>query len=171
MTRDDYRAPLAAALAAHAGDLQLRDETDADAGFVVALYTDTRWEELQQAQWPEAAVRDFLAQHGYRVAPVTVDNGEWVWAFAYENVLDGQPDTPQRAATLQRLREGYIPYMLDKLDYYERQSRDLLGYALPQVWLMHANALNAATYAEPVAAVRRRGYATITLDEAMRDPA
>jgi ribosomal protein S18 acetylase RimI-like enzyme len=62
MTAADYRAPLAAALAAQAADLQLREETDADADFVVALYTDTRWQELQQAQWPEAAVREFLAQ-------------------------------------------------------------------------------------------------------------
>jgi peptidoglycan/xylan/chitin deacetylase (PgdA/CDA1 family) len=124
-----------------------------------------------KTQADKAEVRDFLAQHGYRIAPVTVDNGEWVWAFAYENVLDGQPDTPQRAATLQRLREGYIPYMLNKVDYYERQSQALLGYALPQVWLMHANALNAASYAELVAGVRRRGYATIGLDEALRDPA
>ena len=124
-----------------------------------------------RTQADKAAVRDFLAQHGYRIAPVTVDNGEWVWAFAYENVLDGQPDTPQRAATLQRLREGYIPYMLNKVDYYERQSQDLLGYALPQVWLLHANALNAASYAELVAGVRRRGYTTVTLDEAMHDPA
>lgn len=124
-----------------------------------------------RTQADKATVRDFLAQHGYRIAPVTVDNGEWVWAFAYENVLDGQPDTPQRAATLQRLREGYIPYMLNKVDYYERQSQALLGYVLPQVWLLHANALNAASYAELVAGVRRRGYATISLDEAMRDPA
>lgn len=62
MTAADYRAPLAAALAAIAADLRLREETDADAGFVVALYTDTRWEELRQAQWPESAVRDFLAR-------------------------------------------------------------------------------------------------------------
>lgn len=62
MTAADYRAPLAAALAAQSADLRLREETDADGDFVVALYTDTRWEELQQAQWPEAAVRDFLAQ-------------------------------------------------------------------------------------------------------------
>ena len=124
-----------------------------------------------RTQADKAAVRDFLDKHGYRIAPVTVDNGEWIWAFAYENVLDGEAKPAEREATLRRLREGYIPYMLDKLDYYERQSRDLLGYALPQVWLMHANALNAATYAELVAAVRRRGYATITLDEAMRDPA
>ena len=91
--------------------------------------------------------------------------------LAYENVLDGTLDPAERDATLQRLREGYVPYMLNKVDYYERQSQALLGYALPQVWLLHANALNAASYAELVAAVRRRGYRTVTLDEAMRDPA
>jgi hypothetical protein len=61
--------------------------------------------------------------------------------------------------------------MLNKVDYYERQSQALLGHAIPQVWLMHANALNAASYAGLIAGVRRRGYRTITLDEAMRDPA
>ena len=113
----------------------------------------------------------FLDQHGYRIAPVTVDNGEWVWAFAYENVLDGTVGAAERDATLQRLREGYVPYMLNKVDYYERQSQALLGYALPQVWLLHANELNAVAYADLVAGVQRRGYRVVTLDEAMRDPA
>lgn len=128
---------------------------------------------LRAGRTPEdkAAVATFLAGHGYRIAPVTVDNGEWVWAFAYANVLDGQPDTPARAAALRQLERGYVPYMLNKVDYFERQSVQLLGYALPQVWLLHANELNAATYAELVAAVRRRGYRTITLEEALRDPA
>ena len=123
----------------------------------------------------KAAVVDFLADHGYRVAPVTVDNGEWVWAFAYERVLaqadPEQADQATREATLERLRRGYVPYMLNKLDYYERQSIDLLDYALPQVWLLHANTLNADTYAGLIAALRRRGYRTIGLDEAMADPA
>lgn len=128
---------------------------------------------LRAGRTPEdkAGVATFLATHGYRIAPVTVDNGEWVWAFAYANVLDGQPDTPARAATLRQLERGYVPYMLNKVDYYERQSQRLLGYALPQVWLLHANELNAAAYADLVAAVRRRGYRTITLEEALRDPA
>ncbi len=124
-----------------------------------------------RSQVDKAEVHDFLTQNGYRIAPVTVDNGEWVWAAAYENVLAGEQDTPNREDTLRRLREGYVPYMLNKVDYFERQSQALLGYALPQVWLMHANALNAASYAELIAGVRRRGYRTITLDEAMRDPA
>ncbi len=119
----------------------------------------------------KAAVSDFLAEHGYRVAPVTIDNGEWVWAFAYARVLDGEVDIPERAAMLERLRLGYVPYMLNKLDYYERQSQSLLGYTLPQTLLLHANALNADAYAELIAGIKRRGYRFITLDDAMRDPA
>lgn len=119
----------------------------------------------------KAALAAFLAEHGYRLAPVTVDNGEWVWAFAYARVLDGQPDTTEREALLERLRLGYVPYMLNKLDYYERQSQALLGYALPQIWLLHANELNAVAYAELIAGAKRRGYRFVTLDEAMKDPA
>lgn len=119
----------------------------------------------------KAAVAAFLGGHGYRIAPVTVDNGEWVWAFAYANVMNTQPDTPDREALLSRLRLGYVPYMLNKLDYYEAQSRRLLGYALPQVWLMHANELNADAFVELIAATRRRGYRFLTLEEALQDPA
>lgn len=128
---------------------------------------------LRAGRTPEdkAAISQFLAGHGYRVAPVTVDNGEWVWAFAYANVLNSQADTPARAETLRRLERGYVPYMLNKLDYYEAQSQQLLGYNLPHVWLLHANEINAATFVELVEATRRRGYDFVTLDEAMRDPA
>jgi peptidoglycan/xylan/chitin deacetylase (PgdA/CDA1 family) len=127
---------------------------------------------LRAGRTPEdkAALSTFLAGHGYRIAPVTVDNGEWVWAFAYANVLD-QPAGTERDATLSRLRRGYVPYMLNKVDYFEAQSQKLLGYALPQVWLLHANELNAASYVDLVAGVRRRGYRVVTLDEALKDPA
>lgn len=127
---------------------------------------------LRAGRTPEdrAALSAFLGAHGYRIAPVTVDNGEWVWAFAYANVLAGTA-VVDREATLERLRKGYVPYMLNKLDYYERQSQALLGYALPQVWLMHANELNAVAFADLVDGARRRGYRFVTLEEALRDPA
>ncbi len=117
------------------------------------------------------AVVDFLAGHGYKVAPVTVDNGEWVWAFAYANVMNDPARASEREVLLRRLREGYVPYMLEKLDYYEKQSQALLGYALPQVWLMHANELNADSFVALVDGARQRGYRFVTLDEAMKDPA
>jgi len=61
--------------------------------------------------------------------------------------------------------------MLNKLDYYEAQSQQLLGRLPAQVWLMHANALNAATFEDLVAATQRRGYRFISLEQALQDPA
>lgn len=109
----------------------------------------------------------FLSEHGYRLAPVTVDNSDWIWAAAYLHAADA-PDAVKLKA---RLHRDYIKYMGSKLDYYEQQSIALLGYNLPQVWLIHANALNAASYGDLIAMARKRGYRFVSLDEAMRDPA
>jgi peptidoglycan/xylan/chitin deacetylase (PgdA/CDA1 family) len=115
----------------------------------------------------KAALAEFLGKNGYRIAPVTVDNSDWAWAKAYRDVLDGDADP----ATLARLREHYVPYMMAKLDYYERFSQALLGYPLPQTWLLHANELNADTWPQLMAGLAARDYQIVPLAEAMRDPA
>jgi peptidoglycan/xylan/chitin deacetylase (PgdA/CDA1 family) len=114
----------------------------------------------------KAAFTAFLTAHGYRIAPVTITSSDWLWAAAYARTL-GSGDT----ATQARLRDDYLAYMLRTVVYFEGRSRALLGRELPQVLLLHANALNADSYAALVAALRARGYRFITLDEAMRDPA
>ena len=48
---------------------------------------------------------------------------------------------------------------------------ELFGYEVPQILLIHCNELNAMTLRDSVARLRARGYAFITLDEAMKDPA
>ena len=115
----------------------------------------------------KSQLASFLAAHDYRIAPVTVDNSDWIWAAAYL----GAAEAKGAARTRARLRREYIAYMGAKLDYYEQQSIALLGYNLSQVWLIHANLLNADSYGALVAMVRKRGYRFVTLDEAMRDPA
>jgi ribosomal protein S18 acetylase RimI-like enzyme len=42
--------------------LSFRPATDADLGFLAALYASTRLQELAQTGWPEPAIRDFLGQ-------------------------------------------------------------------------------------------------------------
>ncbi|KFN41199.1 polysaccharide deacetylase family protein [Arenimonas oryziterrae] len=129
---------------------------------------------LRAGRTPEdkAALEAFLAEHGYRIAPVTVDTSDWVWAAAYRKTL-ANPGIQDglREETLARLRHDYVPYMIAKIDYFEQQSIGLLGYNLPQILLMHANELNADTYAELIAAIRARGYRFVTLEEAVADPA
>jgi len=114
----------------------------------------------------KAGLKAFLAEHGYRIAPVTAANADWIWAAAYLR-LEQRGDSRLQA----RLRRDYLRYMGAKLDYYERQSIALLGYNLPQVWLIHANLLNADSYGDLIAMARKRGYRFVGLDETLRDPA
>lgn len=114
----------------------------------------------------KATMKAFLARHGYRIAPVTVTNSDWIWAAAYAKALK-RGDT----ATQARLRSKYVPYLLRMVNYFRHRSIKLLGYALPQVMLLHANALNADTYPTFIEALRARGYHFVSLAQAMRDPA
>ncbi|MFN2596385.1 MAG: polysaccharide deacetylase family protein [Pyrinomonadaceae bacterium] len=112
------------------------------------------------------AFEKFLAARGYEVAPVTVDNSEWVFAQAYSDAIRGGDDAKRR-----RLAAEYAPYMETMFEFYERLSRDLFKREIPQVLLVHANQLNGDHFAEIVSMLKARGYSFITLDEALADPA
>jgi hypothetical protein len=100
------------------------------------------------------------------VAPVTIDNADWVFARAYADALMRKDYT---AAA--EVKAAYVPYMESKFDYWERQSRELLGYEVKQILLFHASALNADAIGDLLAMIKRRGYTFATLDEALKDPA
>ncbi len=114
----------------------------------------------------KAALGAFLQENGYRIAPVTVDTSDWVWAAAYRKALAAKDE-----AALARLHAEYVPYMLAKVDYFEQQSIALLGYNLPQILLMHANELNADSYDALLEGLRKREYAFVDLETALKDPA
>jgi peptidoglycan/xylan/chitin deacetylase (PgdA/CDA1 family) len=124
---------------------------------------------MLQAGRTQAIKRDltaFLADHGYAVAPATIDNSEWIYAKAYAVALE-RGDKAEAA----KVKTAYIPYMESKFDYWERQSQQLLGYEVKQILLFHSNALNADAIGDLVAMIKRRGYTFITLDQALKDPA
>jgi peptidoglycan-N-acetylglucosamine deacetylase len=109
---------------------------------------------------------DFLAARGYTVAPVTIDDDDYVFAKVYF-------DAKKRgdAATAKRVADAYVPYMDSVFDHFERLSSETFGREIKQVLLIHANELNADRFDELAAMMRRRGYRFITLAEALTDPA
>lgn len=111
-------------------------------------------------------IEEFLNRHAYAVAPVTVDNSEWIFARAYDLAVERGDEAMQK-----RIGETYIPYMENKFEYYEKQSRALFGYEIKQVLLLHANALNADYFGEVAAMLAKRGYIFIPLGAALRDHA
>ena len=110
----------------------------------------------------KAAVEEFLAKRGVRVAPVTIDNSEWIFARAY--LTAGRR---QRA----RIADAYVAYMEAKTAYWERQSAALFGREIPQVLLVHGNRLNADHFERIAAMLARRGYRFVPLEEALADEA
>jgi peptidoglycan/xylan/chitin deacetylase (PgdA/CDA1 family) len=111
-------------------------------------------------------IETFLRKRGVRVAPVTLDNSEWIFARAYENAIERGDEALKR-----RLGIEYIAYMDRKLAYFEEQSQQLFGRNIPHVLLVHANSINADWFDELAASMKKRGYSFVPIEQAIADPA
>jgi peptidoglycan/xylan/chitin deacetylase (PgdA/CDA1 family) len=108
----------------------------------------------------------FLGEHGYRVAPITIDNDEYIFAGAYDrSAARGDREAAAKVAA------AYVPYMEAKVEFFERNSRELFDREMRQILLVHANMLNADRFDELASMFERRGYRFITLERALEDPA
>ena len=104
-------------------------------------------------------LQTFLDQHGYRVAPVTFDDDDYLFASLYTR--------PEYKARVER---EYVPYMETVVAFFEQRSVEVAGREFPQVLLIHASQLNADQMPALLAMFRRRGYSFVTLGEALADP-
>ncbi len=111
------------------------------------------------------AFKNFLARQGYAVAPVTIDNQEYMFAAVYAHAM-ARGDT----ATADRVAASFLSYMNDVFDYFEKFSSQTLGYEPRQVLLLHADELDTDELGNLVKMLRARGYRFITLRDALFDP-
>jgi peptidoglycan/xylan/chitin deacetylase (PgdA/CDA1 family) len=108
----------------------------------------------------------FLKQHGYTIAPVSIDNADYIFSAAYDKAFDaGDKDL------MKRVGDAYVPYMEAKTEYWERQSMRLFGREIAQTLLIHANFVNSDYFDDLAAMLKRRGYEFVTLEEALKDEA
>ncbi len=108
----------------------------------------------------------FLASRGYTVAPLSIEHEDWVFASA-DAKLAASGDTAGQA----RLLAAYIEDFDARCAFYEERSRILFGREIPQILLSHANALNARAMPLLLERLEKRGYAFVTLETALADPA
>jgi peptidoglycan/xylan/chitin deacetylase (PgdA/CDA1 family) len=111
-------------------------------------------------------LRRWLDDRGYGIAPVTIDNQEWIYADVYARAKAAGDTALARRAAVE-----YVPFMDSVLAFFERRSRAVLGREPPQVLLLHANELNADHLDALLEMMRRRGYRFVPLSEAVADPA
>ena len=114
----------------------------------------------------KAAIAAGLAERGYTVAPVTIDNNDWMFAAVYR-----QAEAAGDEALKTRIGEAYVTHMTTVLDHFEPYSAELTGGREPaQVLLLHAHTLNRDWYPRIHALYLERGYRFVRLDEALADP-
>jgi peptidoglycan/xylan/chitin deacetylase (PgdA/CDA1 family) len=113
-----------------------------------------------------AQVDSLLGSRGYRVAPVTIDNYDYLFAAAYDDAV-ARRDSVEAT----RVATQYVAYMDTVFGYYEAQSRVIVGREIPQVLLLHANLLNADQFDALAEMMKRRRYAFARLNEVLSDSA
>jgi peptidoglycan/xylan/chitin deacetylase (PgdA/CDA1 family) len=109
-------------------------------------------------------LQNYLDSIGYTVAPVTIDNADYLFAFAYEKAKSLK-DEP----LCERIGNDYIQYMDSVLNYYEIQSIKLLGYNPEHILLCHASLLNADYMDRLLEMYQKNGYKFINIEDALKD--
>lgn len=111
-------------------------------------------------------VGGWLAAHGYRLAPVTLENSDWMFAVVYDDaVLRG--DTARAA----EVRRAYLDYTAKVVPWYRKAAFGLFGRHPALVMLVHASRLNADCADALLDILRRNELRPVSLSRALRDPA
>lgn len=114
----------------------------------------------------KAELTKFLADHGYRIAPISFDDADYIFSAAYDKAFDKGDKV-----LMKKVGAAYVPYMQAKQEYWERQSMKLFGREMSQTLLIHANFINSDYLGDLIAMFKKRGYRMVTLDEALQDEA
>jgi peptidoglycan-N-acetylglucosamine deacetylase len=108
----------------------------------------------------------FLVERGYRIAPITLDGWDWMFAGLYEDAKK-RNDTEMQ----QHIVKDYLAHHDGEFAYSEQLSAKVVGYEPKQILLLHASNLEADHIGELLDVLRKRGYRFITLEDALGDPA
>jgi peptidoglycan/xylan/chitin deacetylase (PgdA/CDA1 family) len=109
---------------------------------------------------------DWLAAHGYRVAPVTMENSDYLFALPYDAALL-KGDQAQAA----RIQQAYLDFTARIVPWYQQAATDVLGRRPAFVFLLHATRLNADSLDGLAAILKADKLHPVTIARAVADPA
>jgi hypothetical protein len=107
----------------------------------------------------------YLDEHSYRIAPVTIDLQDWMFAEIYA-LAEANHDQVRKEAVV----EAYLEYLEASIGHCALLSEVVVGRQTPHVVLLHANALNYDHIKEVIERFRRQDFEFISLEAAMLDP-
>lgn len=111
------------------------------------------------------AARRFLAEHGYKIAAVTMSFGDYAYNDPYARCV-----AKKDSAAIAQLETSYLDAASDATDYSRAMSKALYERDIPYVLLMHVGAFDARMLPRLLKLYRDRGFSFVTLQQAESDP-
>ena len=112
------------------------------------------------------AIRNYLADHGYKVAQVTLDFGEYAWNNPYARCV-----AKQDTQSIEWLKSSYLQAAKDDIELDRKLSAQLFGRDIKYVLLMHIGALDSVMLPDLLDLFTKMGFHFVSLKEAQKDPA
>lgn len=108
-------------------------------------------------------VLNYLAEHHYTVAPVTVDSKDYEFNAQFYRI-----PYRQRAQRLEQFKKRYLAFIWQQTLKAEKRAKKIDGQPTKQILLIHANLLNSLCLDDIIKLYKSNGYKFITLDEALK---
>jgi peptidoglycan/xylan/chitin deacetylase (PgdA/CDA1 family) len=112
------------------------------------------------------AVRKYLADHGYKIAQVTLDFGDYAWDNPYARCV-----AKQDTQAIEWLKSSYLSAASDDIALDRKLSAMLFARDIKYVLLLHIGALDSIMLPDLLDLFKKRGFDFVTLEEAQKDPA
>ena len=114
----------------------------------------------------KAAFEKFLNERGYKIAPFTIENSDYIFNQMYADARRKNDNL-----LMERLRTAYLDYNDSQFEFMERLSKEMFAREISQILLIHSNDINADSLDEMLRRITARGYRFVTLDQALEDKA
>jgi peptidoglycan/xylan/chitin deacetylase (PgdA/CDA1 family) len=108
----------------------------------------------------------FLRSRRQILAPFTVEHSDYAFDEAYRAALNASD-----AALAARVRAAYLEHLDVVFSFFEGLSAEMFERQIAQIFLIHANRLNAETLGEMLGRLEARGYRFMALETALEDEA
>lgn len=110
------------------------------------------------------AVRQWLHEHGYRIAEISLDFQDYNWNDAYARCAAANDEK-----AIRQLHDTYLSAASQATVAFRLLSHQLYGRDIPYILLMHVGAFDAKMLPELIAQFRREGFEFVTLEQASSD--
>ncbi len=107
-----------------------------------------------------------LASHHYCLAPITVENYDWMFNASYDEAR-----RHNIRPVMDHVLQAYLAQTDQRLQHAEHLAQSMFSRAIPQIILMHANRINADHLDDVLRVMENRGYRYISINQALADEA